>query len=198
VIGLATIVNPVAAKSITTAIAATLRKARASRGLTSAELAERSGVSRAMIGKIERGDAQPTAALLARIAAALDMTLSDLIAHAEGDDRRLVRTAEQPTWVDPATGYQRRAVSPAGGRPLQLIEVMLPAGARVALPAEAYAFIHQQIWVLQGRLAFHEGDVEHLLDTGDCLQLGPPAACVFENPTRKPSRYLVALTRRYE
>ena len=72
----------------------------------------------------------------------------------------------------------------------------LPAGAEVPVPAESYRFIHQQIWVLDGHLRFHEGDAVHELDAGDCLQLGPPARCAFVNPTRAGTRYLVALTRR--
>jgi transcriptional regulator with XRE-family HTH domain len=52
-----------------------------------------------MIGKIERGEAQPTAALLGRLSAALGLTLSELVARAEGDEERLVRAADQPTWT---------------------------------------------------------------------------------------------------
>jgi transcriptional regulator with XRE-family HTH domain len=181
---------------LSVSLATTLRAARLARELSAAALAERSGVSRAMIGKIERGEAQPTAVLLGRLSAALGMTLSELVARAEGDDQRLVRAADQPTWTDPDTGYRRRAVSPATGRPLELVEVDLPAGAQVSYPAEAYTFIHQQIWMLQGRLRFREGDTDHELDAGDCLQLGPPAPCSFFNPTSEICRYLVALTRR--
>lgn len=159
-------------------------------------LADRSGVSRAMIGKIERGEAQPTAALLAKLSAALELTLSELIARAENTDRRLVRYAEQATWKDPDSGYVRRAVSPPSGGSLELVEVELPPGAQVPMPAETYMFIHQQIWVLAGRLDFHEGEQVHKLAVGDCLQLGPPAPCRFVNPTREPCRYLVALCKR--
>jgi transcriptional regulator with XRE-family HTH domain len=182
--------------SLSVSLAATLHAARLTRQLSASGLAERSGVSRAMIGKIERGEAHPTAALLGRLSAALGMTLSALVASAEGDGQRLVRAADQPTWTDPATGYRRRAVSPASGQPLELVEVDLPAGAEIAYPADAYAFIHQQIWMLEGRLRFREGDIEHELDAGDCLQLGPPAPCTFVNPTAASCRYLVALTRR--
>jgi hypothetical protein len=50
--------------------------------------------------------------------------------------------------------------------------------------------------VLSGTLRFAEGATVHELAEGDCLQLGPPADCVFVNPERRPCRYLVALTRR--
>ncbi|HEY7048492.1 MAG TPA: XRE family transcriptional regulator [Jatrophihabitantaceae bacterium] len=182
--------------TLSSSLAAAVQQARRDRDLTVSALAEQSGVSRAMIGKIERGAAQPTAVLLGRLSAALGLTLSELVARAEGDGRRLARAADQPTWTDPDTGYVRRAVSPASGGPLELVEVELPAGARVSFPADTYAFVHHQIWVLDGRLHFLEGDVEHVLDAGDCLQLGPPAPCTYHNRSGRMCRYLVALARR--
>src|SRR5882757_2868970 len=91
-------------------LAGTVRAARQARALSVALLAERAHVSRAMVGKIERGEVQPTAALLARLSGALGMTLSELVARAEGDHRLLARFAEQSVWVDPDSGYRRRAV----------------------------------------------------------------------------------------
>lgn len=181
---------------LTARLAATVHDIRTGKGLSVAALAEASGVSRAMIGKIERGDVQPTAALLGRLSAALGSTLSELIARAEGDDRRLLRAAEQPVWSDPETGYRRRALSPPRGGPLELVEVELPPGARVDMPAGAYSFNHHQIWVIAGHLRFHEGADVHELDAGDCLQLGAPAACSYANPTKRPCRYLVAVVKR--
>ncbi|MFB9238739.1 helix-turn-helix domain-containing protein [Plantactinospora siamensis] len=176
-----------------TALAATVRAAREERGLTVAALADASGVSRAMISKVERGTTQPTAALLARLSGALRLTLSELIARAEGDFVRLRRRADQPVWTDPETGYVRRAVSPPASTALELVEVQLPPGAEVGYPAHAYRFIDQQIWVLSGHLRFVEGDQVHELDAGDCLQLGAPADCMFVNPTGTACRYLVVL-----
>ena len=72
----------------------------------------------------------------------------------------------------------------------------MPAGASVRYPAEAYAFIHQQIWVVSGTLTFVEGRETHVLEAGDCLQLGPPAACTFSNRGRRVCRYVVAVARR--
>lgn len=179
---------------LTVALATAIKHARQGAGLSGGELADRSGVSRAMISKVERGEAQPTAVLLARLATALGMPLSELIAQAEHG--RLTRLADQPTWTDPATGYTRRAISPRAGGPLELVEVELPAGAEVGFPAETYRTRHQQIWVLAGTLTFHEGDESHHLDPGDCLQLGPPQPCVFANRTDQPCRYLVALAKK--
>ncbi|MFV2197807.1 helix-turn-helix domain-containing protein [Nocardiopsis sp. LOL_012] len=177
-----------------TALAVSLRELRASRGLTGAALAERAGVSRAMVSRIEHGDVQPTAVLLGRLAAALGITLSQLIAHAEHEGGRLVRRADQQVWTDPETGYRRRSVSPRTGGAVELVEVELPAGARVSYPAEAYLLAHHQIWVVEGVLAFREGQEEHVLSAGDCLELGPPAPCEYRNPAGEVCRYLIALT----
>lgn len=182
--------------SLSRSLAVTLQDARLARNLSVNALAERSGVSRAMIGKIEHGTAQPTAVLLGRLCGALGMTLSELVARAEGDGRRLVRAADQPQWTDPGTGYRRRAVSPPGAETLQLVEVELPGGAEVSFPRETYTFVHHQIWVLGGHLRFHEGDMVHELDAGDCLALGAAAPCTYVNPTGEACRYLVAVTKR--
>jgi transcriptional regulator with XRE-family HTH domain len=178
-------------------LATTLQAARRARELSAGALAERSGVSRAMIGKIERGTAQPTAALLGKLAGALGMTLSELVARAEADrPGRLSRLADQPVWTDPGTGYRRRAVSPGPGGASELVEVELPAGADVGFPPDTYTFALHQIWLLSGRLDFHEGDEVHELAAGDCLELGPPAPCRYVNPGPDACRYLVVLTRR--
>ncbi len=57
---------------------------------------------------------------------------------------------------------------------LQLVEVELPARVRVPMPRESYLFIDQQIWVLEGRLRFIEGEEAHELVAGDCLNLESP------------------------
>jgi transcriptional regulator with XRE-family HTH domain len=176
-------------------IADRVRLERGIRGWSLAALAERANVSKAMLSAIERGEASPTAVLLVRIAAAFGMTLSQLIARAELRGGRLLRNDEQPRWTDPATGYVRRHLSPPTDMPMELIRVELPAGATVQLPAAAYAFIRQQIWLIEGRLDFSEGDVVHAMGPGDCLSLGPPADCVFHAPGPQPAVYLVALVK---
>lgn len=173
-----------------------IRDERTGRGWSTAELSARSGVSRAMVARVEAGAVQPTAALLGRLAAAFGLPLSQLFARAEAVPSRLSRAGEQTVWRDPETRYLRRAVSPASDTALQLTLVDLPAGASVTYPAEAYTFIHQQIWVQRGTLTFVEGRETHVLEAGDCLQLGPPAPCTFSNRTRRACQYVVAVARR--
>jgi len=180
----------------TTAIANRVRIERESRGWSLTDLAERSGVSKTMISKIERSEASPTATLLGRLSGAFGLQLSMLLALAEQAGERLSREADQSVWQDPETGYVRRAVSPRNGGMLELLEVTLPSSVRVSYPASAFAFQHQQIWVRQGTLTFIEGELTHHLAAGDCLQLGLPSPCTFFNSGTEPCVYVIALVRR--
>jgi transcriptional regulator with XRE-family HTH domain len=176
-------------------LASRIRTEREARGWSLDDLAGRSGVSKAMISKIERWESSPTAALLGRLSGAFGLTLSTLLARAEGTASRLVRASEQAVWRDPATGYCRTAVSPEGSGVIDLVRCELPPGASVAYPASAFAFIHQQILMLKGRLHFVEGAEIHELCSGDCLQLGSPADCRFENRQRTACVYLIVVAR---
>jgi transcriptional regulator with XRE-family HTH domain len=177
-------------------LAARLKQERVQRSWSIAELAKRSGVSRAMISKVERAEASPTAALLGRLSGAFGLTLSTLLSRAESSRERLARAAKQPVWTDPSTGYVRRAVSPPTGGPLELVSVVLPAGAAVSYPASAYAFLYHQLLVLAGTLHFQEGATEYTLRPGDCLEFGAPADCTYANRGPGLCRYLVAVLRR--
>jgi len=180
-------------------LAVRLRTERETRSWSIGDLAARSGVSRAMISKVERNEASPTAALLGRLSGAFGLTLSTLLARSETDatgDGRVSRAGQQARWTDPETGYVRRAVSPPGATP-ELVQVELPPGARIDYPKSAFTFLRGQcVWVLSGVLEFAEGAQTHRLRRGDCLTLGPPSDCRFVNSSaRTPCVYLVALTR---
>src|SRR5918998_5028287 len=68
-------------------LGAWVRGLRRERGLTLEELAERSGVSRAMISKVERGEKNPTLVVAAKLAEGLGITLSEF---AGTEERRAV------------------------------------------------------------------------------------------------------------
>ncbi|TRW98726.1 helix-turn-helix domain-containing protein [Paracoccus sp. M683] len=176
-------------------IGARVRAERESRGWSLTDLAKRALVSRAMIHKVERGESSPTANLLAKLSGAFGLSMSTLMARAELGQGRLLRKQDQPVWTDPVTGYLRRHVSPRSEMPLDLVHVTLPPGQEVPMPASAFAFIRQLIWVLDGNLVFVEGPARHEMQSGDCLELGPPADCVFRNESDRPCLYAVAVLR---
>ena len=178
-------------------VAARLRQLRADQGRTLDELAKQSGVSRSMISLIERAESSPTASVLDKLAASLGVTLAALFAEQERPDAvPLARRADQPEWRDPATAYLRRNLSPpAFPSPIELVEVILPPGARVAYDtASRLSIVDQQVWLLEGDIEVTVGDRIHRLAAGDCLAMRVDRPISFHNPATEAARYLVALT----
>jgi transcriptional regulator with XRE-family HTH domain len=175
-------------------IAQRVRARRDELGYSLDRLAELSGVSRSMLSRIERAESSPTATLLLRVCDALGLTLSGLMADAERARYAMLRRAEQLTWQDPASGYVRRSVSPAVvGSPLEMVEIELPAGARVAFDATARLAYDHEIYVLAGELTLEIGDRVLALASGDCVHTLEPVRA-YENRSAHVTRYLVVLT----
>jgi len=173
-----------------------------------------------MISKVERGESSPTAVVLGKLSAALELTMSELLAGAGPDGAgeasgagesgatgatatagngdanagRVRQCADTPQWRDPDTGYLRRQISTARF-PVAVTEVVLPPGARVPYPAGSYAFIAQLVWVLSGELTLSDGPASHVLAAGDTFELGAPQSRVFRNETASDCRYVVVVTR---
>ncbi|TMV16370.1 XRE family transcriptional regulator [Rhizobium sp. Td3] len=171
---------------------------RSRNSLTLDQLASASGVSRAMISRIERGEASPTASLLARICSALGLSLSGFFAEDEDVVSPLVRRCEQPLWKDPETGYVRRAISPPRvGSDVDIVEVEFPAGARVSFPPHAASRgMTQYVWVFEGTLEMTTGGETHRLEPGDCLFMPVGEGHIFHNSSSIAARYAVVLDRK--
>lgn len=160
-------------------LAARLAALRAESGLSLEELAQRSGISRATLSRLERGETSPTAAMLGRLCAVHGWTLSRLMAEAEGTAPALVRLADQPRWTDPETGFRRRAASPPGaGLRMEMVACELPAGAAIAYPAPPVPRMEQHLLLTAGALRFEHGPQAWELAPGDCLRL------ILTGPTR--------------
>ena len=181
------------APAINARIAGRVRALRADRGLSLDALAAKSAVSRSMISLVERGESSPTAVVLEKIATGLGVALAALFDDAGTPRSPLSRRADRTTWRDPQSGYIRRNISPPNfPSPIQIVEVVLPAGARVAYETGARdPRIHQQIWVQQGSIEVTVGGVTHRLQEDDCFAMQIDAPTTFRNRTRKSARYLV-------
>jgi len=152
-------------------LAARLAGLRGERGWSLEQLAQRAGIPRTTLSRLERGETSPTAALLGRLCTAYGRTMSRLLAEVEAEPARLLRADQQPVWSDPETGYIRRAVSPpAAGFDAELVEARLPAGADIAYAAPGVQGLEQHIWVLSGVLELTVEGVMHRLAAGDCLR----------------------------
>jgi transcriptional regulator with XRE-family HTH domain len=184
-----------AGSDINARIAGRVRALRSELGLTLDALATKCDVSRSMLSLIERGESSPTAVVLEKIATGLGVALASLFEDSSAPVSPVSHGAERIPWRDPQSGYVRCNISPPNyPSPLQIVEVTLPAGARVAYETGAREVtIHQQVWLKAGSVEISVGNVTHRLVPGDCLamQLNEPVA--YHNRTRKPARYVVVL-----
>jgi transcriptional regulator with XRE-family HTH domain len=178
---------------INSRIASRVRALRTDLGLTLDTLAAKCNVSRSMISLVERGESSPTATVLEKIASGLGVSLATLFEDSSAPAVPVSRRDDRTPWRDPQSGYLRRNISPANfPSPIQIVEIVLPAEARVAYETGARdGSIHQQIWVQEGSIEVTLGRVTYRLSKDDCLamQLNEPTA--FRNRTRKPARYIV-------
>jgi transcriptional regulator with XRE-family HTH domain len=175
-------------------IAQQLARLRGERGWSLEALAERTGISRPTLSRLERGELSPTAAMLGKLCAVYGWTLSRLMAEAEVRAPNLITAAAQAHWTDPASGYRRRVVSPpAPDLRGELVEVRMPAGAIVAFDAAPVAGLEHHLWMLEGAMTLEVEGTRFHLRAGDCLRYVLTGPSRFENPGKREARYLVAM-----
>lgn len=79
-------------KQIVSSFGIAMRQLREQQGCSQEGLAERADLNRSYIGELERGQAIPSLLTLRKLALALNLSLANLLAHAEGiEQTRMVR-----------------------------------------------------------------------------------------------------------
>ncbi len=177
----------------TKALARHLRDLREQAGLTLAIVADRSGVSRASLSRIENAGVSPTAETLGRLASVYALPMSQLLSPLDHGFQPVLRQAEQPQWHDPEKDFQRRNVSPSNG-PLtvELIEGQLGPAQHIRYPAPAISGQEHHLYVLSGEIDITVDGTLYPLRVGDCLRYILRSETVFKT-THTPCRYVIAL-----
>jgi hypothetical protein len=139
------------------------------------------------------GESSPTGGA-GEAATGLGIALAGLFDDASAPASLLSRRADRRR-RDPQSGYLRRNISPANySAPAQIVEVILPAGARVAYESGAREVgLHQQLWIQEGAIEVTVGNVTYRLTKDDCLAMQLDEPITFRNRTRKAARYIVVL-----
>jgi len=190
------IAEPAAADDIERRIARRLARLRTERKWSLEALAERTGISRATLSRLERAELSPTAAMLGKLCTVYGWTLSRFMAEAETRAPNLVPARDQAEWKDPGSGYRRRIVSPpAPGLRGELVEVRMPPGATVSFDASPIAGLEHHLWMLDGSLTLEVEGSPFWLRAGDCLRYVLAGPTQFKNPGKREARYVVAMVR---
>jgi transcriptional regulator with XRE-family HTH domain len=174
-----------------------VRELRRGRGLTLEELAERSGVSRAMISKVERGEKNPTLVVAAKVAEGLEITLSELLGTEERRRIIVVHRERQMVMRDPETGFERQLLSPSlGGRAVEFIRNIVPRESTSGEFLPHRRGVEEYVVVEKGRLRAIIGGEEYLLEEGDALYFEADVSHRFDNAgDGECSYYLVIVSK---
>jgi len=158
------------------------------------ELAQRSGISRPTLSRMERGETSPTAELLGRLCSVYGKPMSRLIAEVESSGIQYLTKQQQMLWQDPHSGFQRRQVSPpAQGFHAELMEASLPPGAVISYEAPPVVGLEQHLWMLAGTLKLEVGAETYLLKTGDSLRFRVDGSTRFEATGKIAARYALVI-----
>jgi transcriptional regulator with XRE-family HTH domain len=188
----------VSESSIVMEVGARLKRLRTQAGLTLEEFAARSGVSRAMLSKVERGEKSPTLAVIARIGQGLNVSMSTLMG-AEPDPAQVavIRAPNRLTFKDPETGFERHTLSPTHvDSGIEFLLHRIPPGKSsgelpaYASPTEKYLVVHS------GQLTVQIGKVCHVLEAGDSFFFDVREPYSFINAGKTPCAYYLVIARR--
>lgn len=145
-----------------------LRRLRRERELSLEQLAQASGVSRAMLGQIELGQSTPTVTVVWKIAGALGVPFTALLGEPE-TTKQVLRAADAK-WMRSRDGkYQSRALYIPGPEGLmEFYELRLQSKATQDFPPHGPGTT-ESIVVTQGGLDITLGDETIALGCGDAL-----------------------------
>lgn len=186
--------NGANASLIESEIAGRLAALRAERGWTLEALAQRTGISRATLSRVERCEISPTATMLSVLCAQYGWTISRLMAEAEKEPPSVVQARAQAIWKDPETGYIRRILSPPHSQLRgELVEVCLPAGSSVSYKTSPLPGLEHHLWMLEGALFLEIEGTGFRLGKGDCIRYVLFGSSRFVCSSKRAARYLVSM-----
>lgn len=176
-------------------LAQRLADLRTGKGWSLDELAAQTGVSRATLSRLERGESSAGAGVLNRLCAAYGLTLSRLLAEVESGPVRLLRAGEQPQWQDASSGLTRHLrCPPLQGFATELVEIHLAGGSAIDYDRPPVVGLEHHLLMQAGRLRLTLEGQDHELRVGDSLSYRVHGASRFEALGATPARYLLALT----
>ncbi|MDP7604293.1 MAG: XRE family transcriptional regulator [Alphaproteobacteria bacterium] len=175
-------------------LGAELRRRRKRLSWTLEQLSAKSGVSRAAISKIERGDSGASTGVLGKLAEALDLSVSQLIGGRQRTEVMHIPAEKQPVFREEATGFERQSLSPLyHGRGIDFVRNRLPPHGKTGpFPCHREG-VEEHLYVAKGRLKVVLDDEEFVLRTGDFLLFQADRPHSFENLTGRDCEYFIVI-----
>ncbi|HEY7953559.1 MAG TPA: XRE family transcriptional regulator [Solirubrobacteraceae bacterium] len=179
-------------------LGARVRALRDASSLSLRDLAARSGVSAPMLSQVERGDTSPTLTVAARIAAGLDLRLSQLLRLDEDGAVTIVRAGERQRGGNTRRGHRFEVMT--SGQPGQRAELSrhtLASGATTGAPDDPPMHepgSRETALIEQGAVVLVCDGQRHELRTGDCVTFDADLPHHFENPGKGEATFLAVVS----
>jgi XRE family transcriptional regulator, regulator of sulfur utilization len=162
------------------------------------DLAERSGVSAPMLSQVERGETSPTLQVATRIAAGLELRLSQLLRLDEDGAVTIVRAGECRTGPSAVAGHSYEILTPPlPGQRAELSRHTLAPGAVTGGPGDPPMHepgSRETALVERGTVVLHCDGQRHELLAGDCVTFDADLNHHFENPGPEEAVLLAVLS----
>jgi transcriptional regulator with XRE-family HTH domain len=172
-----------------------VKSLREAMDLSLRDLAARSGVSAPMLSQVERGDTSPTLAVAKKIAAGLDLTLSQLLRLDE--DRHVVVVRSKDRRIRRRHGHRVEELTPPlPGQRADVSEHTLAPGAATGAPDDPPMHepgSRETTVVLDGAVELFIDDQRHELTAGDSVTFDADLPHHFENNASSEARLIAVV-----
>jgi transcriptional regulator with XRE-family HTH domain len=179
-------------------IGARVKALRESAGLSLRDLSERSGVSAPMLSQVERGETSPTLTVAARIAAGLELRLSQLLRLDEGGAVTIVHAGERQRGGNKKRGHSFEVLtSSQPGQRAELSRHTLAAGGATGAPDDPPMHepgSRETALVEQGSIVLVCDGQRYALAAGDCVTFDADLPHHFENPNTAEAAFLAVVS----
>jgi transcriptional regulator with XRE-family HTH domain len=179
-------------------IGARVKALREASSLSLRDLAVRSGVSAPMLSQVERGETSPTLTVATRIAAGLELRLSQLLRLDEGGAVTVVRAGQRQRGGNRRRGHQFEVMtsSQPGQRAELSRHTLAPGGATGAAddPPMHEPGSRETALLESGSLVLVCDTERHVLEEGDCVTFDADLPHHFENPGKVDAEFLAVVS----
>ena len=158
-----------------------LRKVREQRGITLTAVAERTGISKSTLSRLENGQRRPSLELLLPLAQVYRVPLDDLVGAPEVGDPRIRLKARR---------VNGRTVLPLTRHPggVQAWKIVIPANQSTPEPRSHDG--HEWLYVLAGRMRLILGDQDLVLEVGEVVEFDTQLPHWFGSAGEGPAEVL--------
>lgn len=169
-----------------------LKSIRLSKGLSLDRVAELTGVSKPMLGQIERAHSNPTVSTLWKIAEGLKVPFSSFIEETP-KSIKLVKEEDITPIIEDNERYEVFPIFPTeNGKPFEIYSVKMKPGCSYSSNPHPIG-VEEYLWVTEGVLNLSCLDQHHTLKKSEGIRFRADVLHRYENPTDQSTSLIMVI-----